>query len=211
MNNHEKEPCHEDTEKEEIMETKEEPSREKIEQPKREPVDVKITDIELEELKQEAGDFKHKYLHLLADSENARKRLQKDRDEIVQYAIRSIILDFLHPIDHMENALNYTDDASDEVKHWATGFKMILNQFKDVLANNGVKPFESTGKEFDPHLHDAVEMIETTEYPPGIVVEESLKGYTVGEKPLRPARVKVSKAPSEKKEEEKPKTDESEK
>jgi len=155
-------------------------------------------DKEIEALKKEAKDFKHKYLHLLADAENARKRLSKDRDEIVQRTIRGLILDFLHPVDHMENALKYTEDASDEVKHWAAGFKMILGQFQDVLASNGVKSFDSVGKEFDPHLHHAVEMIETTEYPPGMVVEESIRGYAMGNKPLRPARVKVSKAPEEK-------------
>jgi molecular chaperone GrpE len=156
--------------------------------------EVTISDDELRKLKQEAGDYKHKYLHLLADAENARKRLQKDRDEMTQYTIRGIISDFLNPIDHLENALKYTENASDEVKHWATGFKMILNQFKDVLANNGVKPFTALGKEFDPHLHDAVEMVESDEYPPGIVIEESTRGYAIGGKTLRPARVKVSKA-----------------
>ena len=172
-----------------------EPQEDQEQQP--EPKPVTITDIELEQLKAEASDFKHKYLHLLADAENARKRMQKDRDEIIQYTIRNIMLDFLHPIDHMEGALNYTEGASEEVKHWATGFQMILNQFRDVLANNGVKPFDSLGKEFDPHKHEAVEMVATTEYPPGIIVEENVKGYMAGDKTLRPARVKVAKAPEE--------------
>ena len=158
---------------------------------------VTITDIELEQLKADTIDYKHKYLHLLADAENARKRMQKDRDEIIQYTIRNILLDFLHPIDHMEGALNYTEEASDEVKHWATGFQMILNQFRDVLVNNGVKPFDSQGKEFDPHIHEAIEMVPTTEYLPGIIVEETVKGYMAGDKTLRPARVKVAKAPEE--------------
>jgi molecular chaperone GrpE len=150
---------------------------------------------ELKEQIEEEDDFKQKYLHLLADSENARKRLQKDRDQIIQLSIRSLLLDFLHPIDHMENALKYTDQASGEVKNWAQGFLMILAQFKDVLSENGVKSFNSVGMPFDPHIHDAVEMIETLDYPPGTVVEENVKGYTIGGKPLRPARVIVSKEP----------------
>ncbi|NGX42458.1 MAG: Protein GrpE [Chlamydiae bacterium] len=188
-----------------MKEETEKPEEEEHEKkPEREPKDVAITDIELEELKKDAEGYKHKYLHLLADAENARKRLQKDRSDIIQYAIQNIILDFLHPIDHMENALGFTEEASDEVKHWATGFQMILNQFKDVLVNNGVKTFEALGKDFDPHLHDAVEMIETNEHPPGTVVEESVRGYAIGEKTLRPARVKVSKAPAKEKQEEQP-------
>ena len=94
----------------------------------------------------------------------------------------------------MENALQYTQQMSDEVKHWAYGFQMILGQFKDVLANNGVVPFNSKGAAFDPHSHEAVEMVPTAEYAPGIVVEENLKGYKMGDRIIRPARVKVSKA-----------------
>ena len=155
--------------------------------------EVTITDVELEELRAQAADFKHKYLHLLADSDNARKRMLKERQELIDYASRNLILEFLHPIDHMENALKFTEDASDEVKHWAAGFVMILNQFKDVLTNHGIKPVESIGKQFDPHLHDAIEMVETDEHPPGVVIEENIKGYVIGDKVLRPARVKVSK------------------
>ena len=152
---------------------------------------------EFEKLQEEVLEYKNKYLTLLADAENARKRLQKERSELIDYAIRNLIVDFLHPIDHLENALKFTQEASPEVKHWALGFQMILNQFKEVLANNGVKPIEALGKPFDPHFHEAVEMITTTEHPPGIVIEESIRGYKSGDKPLRPARVKVSIEPSE--------------
>ncbi len=163
------------------------------------PKKVSIEEKELEEMK----DFKHKYLHLLADMENARKRLQKERAEIVKYAIENLILDFLNPIDHFENALKHTDQTSDEIKHWAVGFQMILNQFRDVLANNGVVPMETKGKEFDPHCHEAIEMVTSTDHPSGTIVEENLRGYIMGDKTLRPARVKVSKMPPEVSEEEK--------
>jgi len=156
-------------------------------------------EITVEEAEKPVGeqdeDYKRKYLHLLADSENARKRLQKDKDEIVQFSLRSLLQDFLGPIDHMENALNYTEQSSEEVQNWAKGFQMILMQFKDVLANNNVKSFESVGRPFDPHIHDAIEMKESTEHPPGTVLEETMKGYLIGDKTLRPARVVVSKEP----------------
>lgn len=152
---------------------------------------------ELETLRKEANDYKNKYLLLLADSENARKRLQKERQELIEYAMRNMIVDFLHPIDHLDNAVKYSDDASEEVRHWALGFKMIVNQFKDALLNNGVKPIESVGKPFDPHLHEAVEMVATKDHPPGVVIEENIKGYAMGDKIVRPARVKVSKSPEE--------------
>jgi molecular chaperone GrpE len=70
-----------------------------------------------------------------------------------------------------------------------------LSQFKDVLSSNGVNPFVSEGKPFDPHHHEAVETITTTDFPSGTVVEESLKGYSMGDRTIRPARVKVAKSP----------------
>jgi molecular chaperone GrpE len=178
---------------EEISQSKEEPKPQEIKAPKI----VTITDVELEQLKKEASEFKDKYLRLLAESENARKRLYKERQELTQFAVQNLIVDFLNPIDHMENALNYTQNMSDEVKHWALGFQMILGQFKDVLSNHNVQAFVSKGQQFDPHLHEAVEMLETDEYPSGTVVEESMRGYKMGDRIIRPSRVKVAKTPSE--------------
>jgi len=152
-------------------------------------------DQEVDKHRKEATEFKDKYQRALAEAENARKRLQKEKQEMIQYALQNAMADFLNPIDHLENALQFADQASPEIKHWALGFQMILNQFKDVLAANGVTSFKSEGTHFDPHLHEAVETLTTTEYPPGTVVSESLKGYKMGNKTLRPARVKVAKAP----------------
>lgn len=160
-----------------------------------------INEEELDNLKKELHEYKDKYLRTLAESENARKRLGKEKQEMIQYALQNSILDFLNPIDHMENALSYSEQMSEEVKHWAVGFQMILTQFKDALSNQGVQPFVSVGKHFDPHLHEAIEMIETDEYPPGTVIQESLKGYKMGERIIRPARVKVSKQPQNEKQE----------
>lgn len=157
---------------------------------------ITISESELETLKKDLAESKDKYLRVLAESENARKRLQKEKQEMIQYALQNVIVDFLTPIDHMENALNFTQQMSEDVKHWAIGFQMILSQFKDVLNNNGVTPFYSEGKPFDPHRHEAVETVETNEFPPETIVEESLKGYIMGDKTIRPARVKVSKAPT---------------
>lgn len=157
---------------------------------------VSVTDLELEQLRREVADYKDKYFRGLAESENARKRMQKERQELIQYAVQNVIVDFLNPIDHLENALNFAQQASDEVKHWAHGFQMILNQFKDTLANNGVVAIKSEGMTFDPHYHEAIEMVETADYPPGTIVTETLKGYRMGDKTIRPARVKVAKAPS---------------
>lgn len=153
-------------------------------------------ELEIARLRDSSDQFKDKYMRGLAETENLRKRLQKEKQELMQYAVQNIIADFLNPIDHFENALKFTEQASEEVKHWAIGFQMLLNQFKDVLAANGVTSFVSVGQPFDHTRHEAIEMVATREFAPGIVVEECLKGYKInGDRILRPARVKVAKAP----------------
>src|SRR5262249_9544902 len=142
------------------------------EMPIREPKPAEVSDVEWERIKKESSDYKDKYLRCIAEAENLRKRLHKERHDLTQIAIQGIIVDFLDPIDHLENALAFTNNMSEEVKNWALGFKMILNQFKDVLAANDAHPFKSVGLPFDPHNHEAIETVETSEYPPGIVIEE---------------------------------------
>ncbi len=186
----------EENEPQSTSESEEPTSEKESTTPAREAKMVTITDIELNQLKKELGEYKDKYLRSIAEAENLRKRLHKERHDMTQLAIQSILTDFLNPLDHLENALAHMHSMSDEVKNWAIGFKMILNQFKDVLANNDVHPFKSVGMPFDPHNHEAVEMVETSDHPPGTVTEESLRGYKMGSKTIRPARVKVSKLPS---------------
>ena len=83
----------------------------------------------------------------------------------------------------------------EETRNWAQGFQMILNQFLDVLSNQGITSFHAMGTPFDPHLHYAIETEETTEHPEGTILQEFVKGYKSGDRPIRPARVKVAKAP----------------
>lgn len=164
---------------------------------KRAPQKIEITDIEFEQLQADARESKDKYLRILAESENARKRLIKEKQEQIQYAVKNVICDFLTPIDQMENALKHAaGQASQETKQWVMGFEMILAHFRDALSANNVTPYTSVGNAFDAHLHEAVEMVVTDEHPDGIVVEESIKGYKMGDKVIRPARVKVAKSPA---------------
>jgi molecular chaperone GrpE len=166
-------------------------TREEEQAVEREPIPVQVTDLELENLRREASEFKNKYFRLLAEQENTRKRLMKERDDLSRHSARNVIADFLAPIDQMENALRHAKNMSEEIKHWAVGFEMILGQFKDILDSNGVKPMDCVGQQFDPHLHHVTETIESNEHPPGTIVEETLKGYVCGEQTLRPAHVIV--------------------
>ncbi|MCH9611304.1 MAG: Protein GrpE [Chlamydiales bacterium] len=161
-----------------------------------------VTEEEPKNFAAELAECQEKYLRLLAESENVRKRMQKERQELTQYAVENVLCELLHPLDQFESALKFAETMSDEVRNWAVGFEMILQQLKSVLSNHGVSAYEVMGKPFDPHWHEAVEMVETEEHEPGIVVEECLRGYQVGERPIRVARVKVSKEKEGEKEDE---------
>lgn len=154
---------------------------------------VTIEKEELEKLKAQLKDHQDKYLRLLAESENARKRLQKEKVELQTYARENIICEFLNPIDHFEKALSFREGISEDVKNWMIGFEMILAQFKDILFQNDIKPIDSLGKIFNPHLHEALETEESDEYPINTIIKEYVRGYVMGDRMIRPSKVKVTK------------------
>ncbi len=139
-------------------------------------------------------EFKDKYYRALADGENARKRLAKEKQEMLRYGVENAIGEFLPVIDNFETALRHADAASPDIKNWAFGFQMILAQFKEVLHNHGIVAFHSEGCQFDPSFHDAVEIAETDTVPEGTILQEFTKGYKSASRTIRPARVKVAKA-----------------
>jgi molecular chaperone GrpE len=158
------------------------------------PQEDSTADIPLQEpQKNETEEYKDKYLRLLAEMENTRKRLQKEKQDMMRFSIDNVITDFLVPMDNLENALKHTQGMSQETINWVRGFEMILEQFKDVLSQNGIAPFASTGTAFDPHLHEAVEVEELESCTEGIILQEYTKGYKSGSRIIRPARVKVAK------------------
>lgn len=152
---------------------------------------------ELDTVKQALEQSKKDYLLSLAELENTRKRVQKEKHESIKFAQENLITDFLTPMDNFENALGFAQNMSEEMKSWAQGFSMILEQFKDILNQHNVKAFSSEGQTFNPELHEVIEMESTSEVAPGTILKEFTKGYQCGDRVLRPARVKISKAPAE--------------
>lgn len=145
------------------------------------------------ELAEQLTDFKSKYLAALADSENMRKRLQKEKQEFMEFAKRDLLRDILLPIDQFETALRHAANMSDDVKNWAIGFQMILSQIEEILEQNKVTSFETKGKKFDPTLHEVIEIIETDDAEDNEILEQCAKGYMIGQSLLRPAKVKIAK------------------
>jgi len=161
-----------------------------------EPDVVIIEKKELEDLRSTAEEYENKYWRTLADLENTRKRLQREKQEHTKFAIKDVLLEFLPPLDHFEKALQCTGQASDEINNWALGFKMILDQFKEVLGTHNITIFHSHGSSFDPHIHEAVETVETEEHPDGFILDEFAPGYKMGDQIIRAACVKVAKTPA---------------
>lgn len=153
----------------------------------------------VEEVSEEIKEnFKDKYIKILAEMENLRKRSESERSEILKYRASSFIQNILPTVDMFEMAMS-AQNISEEVKNWLVGFEMILNNFKTTLENEGVKEIKTNkGDEFDANLHHAIEEVETNEIESGKILEVKIKGYKIHDKLLRPATVTVAKNKIEK-------------
>ena len=138
-------------------------------------------------------DYKHKYLSALAELENFRKRSQRDKEELVKFSVENSVATFIPVIDQFELALSSAENSSEETKNWAKGFEMLLAQFKEILLDHNMVSFHSEGNIFNPHEHEAVDTIQTNEFPENTIVSELSKGYKCGSRIVRPAKVKVAK------------------
>lgn len=139
--------------------------------------------------KVEDEDLNTRYLRLMADFQNFKKRAEKQRGEIHAYANEKIVTKLLEVMDNFERALNH-DDNSDGFKE---GMELIFVQLKDVLTNSGVSEIETEGAEFDPNFHNAVMMEDSDDHSSGEISAVLQKGYTLNGKVIRPSMVKVAK------------------
>ncbi len=140
-----------------------------------------------------ADNFQEKYMKVLAEMENLRKRFESERQDVMKYKASSFIQNILPTVDMFEMALN-AQNLSDEVKNWLVGFEMIFNNFKTALESEGVKEIKvNKGDEFDANFHFAIEEVETDEVESGKIYQVKSKGYTLHDKLIRPATVVVAK------------------
>lgn len=146
---------------------------------------------ELGETKEKLEKEKREYLFLMAEFDNFRKRTIKEKGDIIRNAAESVLKGLLPIVDDFERglaALESTDDT-DAAKQ---GMQLIYNKLIKYLEQNGVKPIESTGAEFNSDLHEAIAMVPTEdEKMKGKVIDTPTKGYTINDKVLRYAKVAV--------------------
>ena len=146
-----------------------------------------------EEKKQPSADEllkseKDKYLRLLAEYDNYRKRSAKERENIYSDALTDTVTKFLPVYDNLGRALQ----QSTEDEAYRKGVEMIMTQFNDILAKLGVTPIDALGQKFDPLLHNAVMHEEDAEKGENEIVQELQRGFKLGDKVIRFAMVKVA-------------------
>jgi molecular chaperone GrpE len=154
-----------------------------------------LTDDEKERLATELKEANDKYLRLYAEFDNYRKRVNKDKEELIRYGNERLLHELLPFIDHLEMALKH---ASNEASSGLVqGVEITLKGLRKTLEKFGLTEIEAEGKPFDPSVHHAISQVEREDIDENIVVEEFRKGYMLKDKVLRASLVAVSKKPAQ--------------
>ena len=148
-------------------------------------------DAELQKLKAERDSLLDRLARAQAEFENARRRAAKEQQDFRDYAAADAIKPLLPVLDSFERALLVKSDPAD----FRSGVELIYKQLQDALARAGVRAIPAKGEPFDPHVHEAIEMVETSDAADHEVIEELQRGYKIKDRLLRPAMVKVAKNP----------------
>ncbi|UCH97399.1 MAG: nucleotide exchange factor GrpE [Candidatus Aminicenantes bacterium] len=171
----------------------------------------------LEEMKKERDEYKDKYLRNLAEIDNFRKRVKKEKEEYQKYVLSEFLLELLQVYDNLERALKAKTPSqkkesvlnllvSNDEQSIISGVGMIYKQFSDLLKKYRVVEIDALGKPFDPNIHQALSKEEKAGITDPVVVEEYQKGFMYNDKLLKPTLVKVA-IPKEEEEEEEKETD----
>jgi len=156
---------------------------------------VSIPKDEYRQLKIRAGerdDYHDRYLRAHAEFENARKRLDKEREAFLKYANEGLVIEFLPIVDSLEIAEKHIKQAKD-FDAVRQGVDMIHGQIQKFLKELGVEKIKTVGEKFDPNMHEVIEVLDTDEGKEDEITEELKPGYKLNGKLLRPASVKITR------------------
>ena len=154
---------------------------------------IELKESEYKKLQDELAQTKDKYVRLFAEFENARKRMEREKLEFIKYANEELIADFLNVLDDLERSVQAAQTKHEDYAAFLKGIEIVMAHVYDLLKKNGVKPIEAKGKKFDPHCHEVLMQEETDKAEEGVVLEEFQKGYFLGDRVVRTAKVKVAK------------------
>ena len=148
------------------------------------------------QLQAELQRAKEQYLRVLAEVDNTRKRLQRDKEEFAKYAAETMVRELLPIVDSLDQALVAVDKQADP-QAVIKGVHLIYRQLLGLLEKEGVKRIPTIGERFDPHRHEAVAQVDPMDgQADNTIAEEVQVGYTMHGKVIRPAMVKVTRTPS---------------
>jgi len=176
-------------------ETRQEPASKVEEEAEKEALEQQLAGAQ-----REAAENRDKYLRAVAELENFRRRTAREFAEMSLRAGERILTALLDPADNLARALDAArkmeaERAGEALTSFIGGVEMIYQQLVSILEKEQVTPMETVGTTFDPNLHDALVAVERSDVPPNTVVEEVQRGYRLGDRVLRHAKVVVSKAP----------------
>ena len=147
---------------------------------------------EVQRLTQELAAKNDAFLRLTAEYQNYRRRVEKEKQELIKFGNEKLVVDLLKVLDNFDRALSAVDYDCEENKNLISGIEMIRKSLNDLLNDYGVQSIEAVGQIFDPILHHAV-MTEAAEgVAPETILDEFQKGYTLNQKVIRPSMVKVA-------------------
>ncbi len=153
--------------------------------------ELKAAHEKIAELEAKLGEAENRYLRLQADFDNSRRRAKLDQEAAEKYRAQKLITELLPALDNFERALKMETD-NEQAKTLQQGMEMVYRSLAEAIKKEGAEAIEAVGKEFDPHLHQAVMQVEDENFASNTVVEEFQKGYMLKDRVIRPAMVKVN-------------------
>ena len=184
-----------DTEREQTPPEEENQEKAAQEEPKEELTAQEKLEAELEQAQAQAAEYLDGWQRTQAEFSNYKKRQETERAQMITLANANLLRKLLPVVDDFERALATLPSHLEQLT-WSEGILIIKRKLDAIIESEGVKPIETAGQTFDPRYHEAVTHEEAPGYQEDQIIGEVQKGYTLGERILRPALVRVAKAPS---------------
>lgn len=147
-------------------------------------------------LQAKVDELQDRMLRMQADTENFRRRVQREQDDARRFESMRILRDMLPGMDGLNRAISSAEQTGD-MQTLLNGIRMVAQQFRDILKAHAAEPIDALGKPFDPNLHEALTQIPSADHEPMTVLQVVEMGYRLHDRVVRPARVIVSCAPPE--------------
>lgn len=149
----------------------------------------------VEKLQQEIGEAKEKYIRLVAEFDNMRKRHAREREELIKYAHEEVIIELLGFFEDFERTLVAAKANPSEGAVLLKGVEMVMKRMQELLKKYDVEPIDPAGQKFDHNCHEALMVVDSNDHEDESVVEVFQKGYKLGGRVVKTAKVKVARRP----------------